>query len=116
MKVKIYETLQNIFNKNRGFKQNEIDYEIVKSIMKNDNDAIILDVRSPQEYKEKHLDGAINIPVYNLERDANNILNNKRSTIIVCCQSGNRSKKAIEILTSEGYQNLYNLAGGLDNI
>ena len=116
MIVKIYETLQNIFNRSRGCNKNEIDYEIVKSIIKNDNEAIILDVRSPQEYKEKHLDGAINIPVYNLERDANHILNNKKCTIIVCCQSGNRSKKAIEILEAEGYKNLYNLAGGLDNI
>ena len=45
-----------------------------------------------------------------------NTIKNKECTIVVYCQSGNRSKKAIDILSSQGYESLYNIKGGLDNI
>ena len=44
------------------------------------------------------------------------MLPNKEDTIIIYCQSGNRSKRAMQILQKEGYTNLYNIAGGMDNI
>ena len=107
MKIKIYETIKSIFKKYRGEKENDIDYQNAISIIKNDSNSILLDVRSPQEYKEGHLENSINIPLYDLD---------KEQTIIVYCQSGNRSRKAIEILKKKGYKNLYNIAGGLDSI
>ena len=113
--MKIYETIQSIFNRYRQI-NNNIDYEEAKMILKNDKEAILLDVRSPQEYRENHLSCSINVPLYNIESNCNEMLPNKEDTIIIYCQSGNRSKRAMQILQKDGYTNLYNIAGGMDNI
>lgn len=116
MKIKIYETLKNIFRKSRNSDENSIDYESVKTILKNDKNAMLIDVRSPQEYKEGHLEESINFPLYDLERNSEQILKNKQNTIILYCQSGNRSNKALEILKKQGCSSIYQIEGGLDNI
>ncbi len=116
MKIKVYETLQKIFRKYRNSEENSIDYEAAKTILKNDKDAMLIDVRSPQEYKEGHLDGSINFPLYDLERNSEQILNKKDNTIILYCQSGSRSKKALEILKEQGCKSLFQIEGGLDNM
>ena len=91
----------------------DITIKELKNIIAN-LDCILLDVRSPQEFKEGHLNGAINIPLCELEARVNYKLNNKSKIIIVYCQSGIRSKKALKILYKNGFKNLYNLKGGLD--
>ena len=75
----------------------------------------MLDVRSSQEYIEGHIRGSINIPVYDIEKQAKNKLN-KDSIIIVYCSAGIRSKRAIQILEKLGYENLYNVEGGIENL
>ena len=116
MKIKIYETIKGIFKRYRDYNGNDIDYENAKIILKNDNTSVLIDVRSPQEYKEGHLERSINIPLYDIKAKINTIVSNKEIPIIVYCQSGNRSKKAVEILEKEGYKNLYNIIGGMDNL
>jgi len=116
MKIRVYETLKNIFKKSRNAEDNIIDYKSAKMILKNDKKAQLVDVRSPQEYKEGHLPSSINLPLYKIEELSKEKIPDINSTIIVYCQSGNRSNKAIEILKSEGYKNIYNIDGGLDNI
>lgn len=116
MKIGIYETLKNMFKKTRNFEDTSIDYKSAKMILKNDKEAKLVDVRSPQEYKEDHLPSSINIPLYKLEEQCQTFLPNINMAIIVYCQSGNRSNKAVEILQSKGYTNIYNIEGGLDNI
>lgn len=75
-----------------------------------DKNTIIIDVRTEEEYNERHIDRAINIPVDNIK----NIKINKNKTIVVYCRSGVRSKKAYDILLSMGYTDVYDL-GGIDN-
>ena len=75
--------------------------------------AILLDVRSKQEYNEGHLRKSINIPVYEIKRIARRILD-YNSIIIVYCNEGERSKKAIQILKNLGYRNLYNIKNGVN--
>ena len=115
-KVNIRKMLQNMINRCRTPEDNSIDYQNVKEILKKDKHAILLDVRSEQEYMEYHLEGSINIPLYDLERQNKKIECSKQNVIIVYCQSGKRSKKAINILEQEGYNNVYELKGGLDEI
>ncbi len=111
--MKIYK----LFKKYRGCKtENNIDYKNAKQILEGNNECILLDVRSEQEYKEEHLDGSINIPLYDINQEIEMVIPNKNSPIIVYCQSGTRSKKAISILKKKGYEELYNIEGGLDNI
>lgn len=76
-------------------------------------DVVILDVRTPAEYEKGHIQGAIliNVMSSNFREEALKRLD-KRKTIAVYCRSGRRSRKAADILTKEGYKNVFNLEGG----
>ena len=71
--------------------------------------AKIIDVRSPQEFEEGHVDGAINIPDYEIRKNAENFLKNKDEIIVLYCSTGQRSKKVQEQLIKMGYKYVYNL-------
>ncbi|HIU51605.1 MAG TPA: rhodanese-like domain-containing protein [Candidatus Merdicola faecigallinarum] len=83
-------------------------------MQKINSNLILVDVRSPQEYEEGHLQNSINLPVYKLKDDYKKVLPNKEQEIIIYCKSGARSKKAVKILQELGYQALYHLANGLE--
>ena len=70
------------------------------------NNGIIIDVRNPEEYKQKHIRGAINIPLYEIDNIKNEIIN-KDEVILLYCKTGKRSKMAKEILLQAGYENVY---------
>lgn len=63
--------------------------------------AVIVDVRTPAEYKGGHIKGSVNIPLQSLQANLGKIPKNK--TIITCCASGMRSGSAKSILKSAGY-------------
>lgn len=79
--------------------------------MMND-DTIILDVRTNEEYNNGHIKNALNIPLDDIINEKIDIDKNK--TILVYCQSGNRSQKASSKLISLGYEKIYNF-GGINN-
>lgn len=79
-------------------------------------DYAVIDVRSRREFREGHINGALNIPLPEVKRNAEKYVKSKEQKILVCCSSGTRSKKAIEIMEDLGYKELYNLKGGLENI
>jgi phage shock protein E len=76
--------------------------------------AVLVDVRTPEEYAEGHLDNAININWYDEDfmNDFKNI--DKEKTIYVYCQKGKRSASATEMLNSSGYNNVIDLLGGYE--
>lgn len=84
-------------------KKEEID---IKQIMEN-NDYIILDVRTEEEYNDKHIVDAINISYDTIDE---NINLDKDKVIFVYCRSGNRSKIAYNKLKELGYE-VYDLHG-----
>lgn len=90
-----------------------ISKEELNAIMNNNQNVVLLDVRSPQEYDEEHLPNAINIPTYEIYQKAQKIIKDKETTIICYCTIGVRSKKAIKMLRKMGYKNLYNLENGM---
>lgn len=94
----------------------EISYDSLKELMKADSNLIIVDTRSPQEFSENRIKFAINIPVYNLNREAERILPDKNRLIVLYCQYGERSKKAYQILEAKGYTNIYSLKGGIESV
>lgn len=100
-----------------SFFRNMSSHDITMQELKNkqNNGAIIVDVRSSQEYAEGHIGGAINIPEYEINKNIEKILKNKESEIVLYCSSGIRSKNAYKKLTKMGYKNVYNLYGGLEN-
>lgn len=82
----------------------------------NNNEFIIIDVRSKREFKETHLNGAINIPLPELKKNIEKYVKDKQKKIVVCCEYGIRSKQAAQIIENLGYIEVYNLKGGLENI
>ncbi len=107
--------LKNIFTKklNRTMEKNDIDmYQLKNMVSKG---ATLVDVRSPQEYNEGHLENSILIPEYELTRKSKKELPNKEKTIIVYCSTGTRSKRAQKQLEKLGYYNVYNLYNGTQN-
>jgi len=93
-----------------------LTYKEAKKLIKENKQYIFLDVRSPLEYKEGHIDGAISIPLYELECKINKILPDKNKGIILYCMTGSRSKLAYEKLKKIGYENIYNLENGLQGV
>lgn len=83
-------------------------------ILATTQNAILIDVRSIQEYREYHLDGAICIPHYEIQNRIEKEVPNKNALVIIYCQSGIRSQKAMEILETKGYKNVYHIKNGLD--
>jgi len=82
--------------------------------MIDNNDVIILDVRTEEEFRQGHIEGAILIPDYELHELAEEKLTDKDATILIYCRSGNRSKLASNLLIGMGYQNVYDFGGILD--
>lgn len=76
--------------------------------------AILIDVRSEEEYKLSHLDQAINIPVGVIEEEIVNYVVDKSTPVILYCRSGNRSSNAAQALLKLGYYKVYDL-GAMDN-
>ena len=77
--------------------------------------AIVCDIRSPQEYKENHLPGAVLLPEYEIFRNATKLFPNKQQTIILYCGTGSRSYTSLRKLQRLGYTNVYNLYKGTEN-
>lgn len=75
------------------------------------DDYILLDVRTQEEYDEKHIPGAILIPDYEIREKAEQMLTDKSKTIFVYCRSGRRSKLASEILLELGYKSILEFGG-----
>jgi len=73
---------------------------------------ILLDVRTEEEYKERHISDVINIPISELESRIGEL--DKSKKIIVYCRSGGRSRTASETLVLHGFQNVYNMLGGIE--
>ena len=84
------------------------------AMMEKENDYIILDVRRPDEFAEKHIPDAINIPNEIIGTEEIQALPNKKQLILVYCRSGNRSKQASEKLVKLGYTNIVEFGGIID--
>lgn len=78
------------------------------------NTAILLDVRSPEEYASGYLQGARNIPHDQIEAEIAAVAPDKSAQIILYCRSGRRAKTALETMRAMGYANVSNY-GGLED-
>lgn len=89
---------------------NALDF---KNLMVADS-TLIIDVRTPEEYQESHIQGAINIDWKNQDEfTAKSSSLNKARTILVYCHSGHRSNLATQYLRDQGFEKLYNLETGI---
>ena len=97
--------------------KNEITYsnmDDILSIMDLNDEYIIVDVRTFEEYCDGHIPGAINIPNESIVDEQPELLPDKDALILIYCRSGNRSKQAAQKLLSMGYTNLVEFGGIID--
>lgn len=97
---------------NNTYRQISMDEAV--AMMERESGYIILDVRTPAEFAEKHIPNAINIPNENIGTDEISALPDKDQLIMVYCRSGRRSKEAAEKLVKLGYTNIVEFGGILD--
>lgn len=93
---------------------NLISYTEAKEKIIN-NGAVVVDVRTEDEYNEKHIAGSVLLSLDNINEDSvANVIASKDTPIIVYCRSGNRSSQALVKLETLGYTEVYDL-GSIDN-
>lgn len=92
----------------------QITAEQAKTIMDNEQDYIIIDARTEEEFAEGHIENAILIPEYEIANRAKKELPDKEQLILVYCRSGRRSKIASEELVKLGYTNVKEFGGIID--
>jgi rhodanese-related sulfurtransferase len=85
-----------------------ISMDLIKS-----KSTLLLDVRSPEEFKNGHIKDAVNIPVSELMGRIHEISSFKEQDVLVYCLSGGRSSAASQILKQQGFVKVHNLQGGI---
>ena len=90
------------------FKQPDINQGVQE--YKNAAGAVLLDVRTPQEYREGHIPGSQNVPLQQLDK-VEDVIENKDTVLYVYCRSGARSRQAVSLLQAMGYTNVHNIGG-----
>ena len=94
----------------------EIDYgditiEQAKFLIESKPSLIILDVRTQEEYDSDHIEGAILIPVDEIEGRLDEL--SKNDELLVYCRTGNRSTNAVNILQANGFTKIFHMNDGI---
>ena len=90
------------------FKQPDVNQGVKK--YQSTSGAVLLDVRTPEEYRSGHIPGSKNIPLQTID-SVSTIVENKDTSLYVYCQSGARSRQAAGLLQQMGYTNVNNIGG-----
>ena len=86
----------------------------VAKMMVENPDAILLDVRTVDEFEKKHLPKAKSVPLEEFQDGNFSSLPDKNATILIYCWTGRRAQDAAQILVDKGYKNVYELGGMVD--
>ncbi|MFQ6372343.1 rhodanese-like domain-containing protein [Shewanella sp. YIC-542] len=84
------------------------------TLLMNKQDAQIIDVRSKDDFRRGHIVNAVNIPMAEIKNNSNtNLEKYKAKPIILVCSAGMTSAQAAELLVKKGYEQVFNLKGGM---
>lgn len=79
----------------------------------NHDDAVVVDVRSMKEFQDGHIINSMNIPLNGFSNNIKQLEKHKSKPIIAVCRSGSRSQSACSSLRKAGFENVFNLRGGI---
>ncbi len=74
----------------------------------------VVDVRTPKEYQAGHIDGAVNLHVYDQDFTKRLDSLDKYKTVYVYCKAGGRSAEAVKVMKEKGFIHIVELDGGMD--
>lgn len=83
-------------------------------VIKGDSKAVLIDVRTPEEFLVIRIPGSVLIPDYEIKEKIADVVPDKDTTVIVYCRSGNRSRTAAKKLIDMGYTKVFDLGGIID--
>lgn len=83
-------------------------------VIKGDNKAVLIDVRTPEEFQVIRIPGSVLIPDYEIKDKIAEVVPDKDTTVIIYCRSGNRSRSAAKALIKMGYTKVFDLGGIID--
>jgi rhodanese-related sulfurtransferase len=90
----------------------ETDIAGADEILKNDPEALLVDVREDDEWRKEHVKGAIHIGKGVIERDIEKLIPQKDRLLLLYCGGGYRSALAADVLQRMGYTNVWSVDGG----
>ncbi|KAF3978015.1 MAG: rhodanese-like domain-containing protein [Methylococcales symbiont of Iophon sp. n. MRB-2018] len=105
----IQDLVESVFNKFEGLSP------LLAVTKMNAADTVIIDVRVPHEYKKGHIEDAINIPVEKFSEQVASLEKYKQQAVIVVCQTGNRASPACKTLVRTGFEQVFNIVGGMQS-
>ncbi len=82
-------------------------------LMNNQDDVLILDIRTAADFKNGHIKGAKNIPLSDFAGGVEGLSGDKEKPVLIYCNSGNTVNRAIKLLKSAGFDKVNNLEGGI---
>ena len=91
----------------------KITAEEAREMIENEN-VVILDVRTQEEFNEGHIPNAILLPSFEVQASAQYVIPDKDQIIIVYCQRGRRSEESARVLIELGYTRVYDIGGIVD--
>ena len=91
----------------------QITADEVLKVIQEKKDIMVIDVRTPEEYRRGKIAGSINIPIDSISEQVTTIIPDKNKMIYVYCLSGSRSEAAVEVLQQLGYTNTLSMTNGL---
>ncbi len=83
-------------------------------VIKGDSEAVLIDVRTPEEFRVVRIPGSVLIPDYEIQDKIADVVPDKDTTVIIYCRSGNRSRSAANKLIDMGYTKVFDLGGIID--
>lgn len=96
----------------RDIKYGHITVEQAKELIESVHSLLILDVRTPSDFRSGHIEGAINIPLEELQQRLGEI--DPNDELLVYLRTGIRSSRAMQILADNGFSRVYNMLGGIE--
>lgn len=95
-----------------GFRSTKsLSQEEAYTKMENDSNIVLVDVRTVEEFRDAHIEGAINIPLDTIPSQFERQFSDKSKTYYIICYSGARASDATNFITKLGYENTYNIGG-----
>jgi rhodanese-related sulfurtransferase len=79
----------------------------------NSRDAVVVDVRPAADFAKGHIINAVNIPMNGFNKQLATLQKHKDKPIVISCRSGSQSSAACQKLRKEGFEEVYNLRGGI---
>jgi phage shock protein E len=108
----------SFFNKkeNKMNSYKNLDADNFSAVVQGNSDAILIDVRTPMEFKNGHVPGAINVDMLGGELGAKIKTMDKTKSYYLYCRSGGRSAVAASEMVKNGFEKVFNLSHGIGSL